>query len=240
MRSLLFAIVLAASAARADFLPKDPRFGETIAQTFCAFQSVLSIEPQRTADSLVMRMQMGDAFTPAGPPCNVRYTLHNDVPPGTYQVVQEGWGFSTFRRVQGSVTVSAGVQAVPAFTGLSGNWFDPAGPGRGLNIVQGASGALFVLWLDHGIPPNWDFPAPHSPSWLVMPSGRWITPTTFRGLLYSSRGSPANQRWDPAALTSAPFGFAALTFSNANELSLDADFVDTPLKRTATLKRFAF
>jgi hypothetical protein len=41
-------------------------------------------------------------------------------------------------------------------------------------------------------------------------------------------------------LSSVPFGFASLAFNNADELSLDAEFLDSPAKRKATLKRFAF
>jgi hypothetical protein len=157
--------------------------GETVAITGCFVNGNYGTQARMTTDALVMwvsiRPDSGffDGF------CGAAYALFPNVPAGTYRVGVELSYPGTGPAWLGTLIVAAGGPATPAFTRLSGNWFDPAGPGRGLNIVQGASGALMVLWLDHGIPPTYEPQAPQAPSWLVMPSGQWTTPTTFRGLL---------------------------------------------------------
>ena len=250
-RFLLAGLALANLAANAqvttfaDFMPKEAYAGETVVQTFCSNQSVRSVEAQRGADSLVMRMEMGDGFSLSPSHCTLKFALFDGVAPGTYQVAREGWGWSTFRSVTGSVRVLPAGAAAPAHTNLSGNWFDPAAPGRGLNIVQGASGKLLVVWLDHGLTFR-DFSGlPSTPNWFVIPSGQWIAANKFRGILYRSFGSPAAVEWSAANARSEPLGLGTLTFASSTEVTFQVEFMTTTDfasggGHTATLKRFSF
>lgn len=243
LASLAFA---AALSARADVMPRDAHLGETIVQTVCSNQGIRSAHSIVSEGTLVMRTDMSDAFGFAGH-CTRSWVLHAGVPAGTYEVVQEGFGFTNFRRSDGTLTVRPTGLASPTHRSLSGNWFDPAGPGRGFNIVQGASGALMVVWLDHAFeaPGVVNFGEPADPNWLVITAGSWIAPDTFRGILYRPLGTPAALPWDPSAARMEPVGLGTLTFSSDRDATFRADFLDTASTRTsagytARVKRFAF
>lgn len=245
IRPFLVAFVaVAALGARADFLPREAHVGETIVQTVCSVQAIRSTRSIVASTTLTMRTEMSDAFAAVG--CGVYSVLHQGVPAGTYDVVQEGYGFTTFQRVDGTLTVKPAGLASPAHRALSGNWFDPAAPGRGFNIVQGASGALLVVWLDYGFEfSSLTVVEPVEPNWLVITAGSWIAPNTFRGVLYRMRGTAAALPWDPAANRSEPVGLGTLTFSTDSEATFQADFLNTAstLNRphyAATIRRYAF
>lgn len=138
----------------------------------------------------------------------------------------------------------------PQYRRLNGNWFDPAAPGTGVNIVQGVSGALFAAWATHG--PRGDnlerglvngTPEYAFGGWYVMSEGLWIAPNVFRGPLYQTRGETVERPWDPAKLAMSPVGFAKFTFTNEQEVRFEAVLThgtDSHFTTTQTLRRFRF
>jgi hypothetical protein len=152
----------------------------------------------------------------------------------------------------GALTVSPGTPATPRFGALSGNWFDPAEPGWGVNIVQGVSGALFAAWMTYDYDDNTASPpAVHMPLWLVMSAGRWVAPDTFRGVAY--RTYPPDTRRGESAIRVVPAAHVTLTFESRDSvrfvgvMAYDARYlsglqdVGMPLMTvTRTLRRFIF
>lgn len=98
---------------------------------------------------------------------------------GSYRVDFQRMTPSILRPIQalGPVSVADEIPpAEPAFRNLSGLWWDPTRPGRGLDVSQGESGRLFVFWYTYG--------EDRAGTWLSLSSGRWISPTEYRGLVY--------------------------------------------------------
>jgi len=114
--------------------------------------------------------------------------------------------------------------SLPQYSGLTGNWYHTNEPGWGLNILQNGSGQLFAIWLTYqpATPP--DSPRPRLPNLgLVMPSGRWISPTQYRGVLYATFGSPVTQPFVASDSRVVPVGFASLEFVSASEARFTAE-----------------
>ncbi|HYC36626.1 MAG TPA: hypothetical protein VEC19_09410 [Usitatibacter sp.] len=148
-----------------------------------------------------------------------------------------------------------GAPATPQYRRLNGNWFDPAAPGTGVNLVQGRSGALLAAWLTHP-PPDLDpwssmLPPASGPNtfggWYVMSEGRWVSPTVFRGPLFITYGPPSDRPWDGSMLSAQPAGFAQFTFVGPEEMRFEATVMNGHLNRnqgtvsvTQTLRRFRF
>lgn len=122
----------------------------------------------------------------------------------------------------------------PAFTTLSGMWFKPDEPGTGMNLVQGQQGNLFAVYMGY---------AEHSgnPAWLVMPGGRWVTPTRFRGVVYETEGTPMSGAWVASAYQAHGRGLLTLEFTSASDVTftLETPSVgnnDTPYFMLRTLR----
>ena len=172
---------------------------------------------------------------------------------GQYQVVlKRAGGFGgPIASILGSIQVTAAQgPAQPAFRGLSGNWFDPDESGWGMNIVQGDSGALFAAWLTYlPVLPSESF-TQRSGMWLVMPEGRWISATQFRGILYSTAGTTVSRPFNPVDLAVTPVGYVSLDFSGSTQVAmkaeaavvgLDSPFaLYTPIVKEASIRRFQF
>lgn len=130
--------------------------------------------------------------------------------------------------------------ATPQFRTLSGNWFAPSENGIGLNIIQGASGQLFSIYFTYR--QGAGFLA--EPQWFSIPGGKWITPTTFQGLLYETRGAPLDKAFTTANFKLRPVGTLTLVFASADrvdfdaQLTLDASF--TLIRKQITLQRQSF
>ena len=85
----------------------------------------------------------------------------------------------------------AAAQSVPAanYTDL---WWNPSESGWGISFTQHASGQAFVVWYTYD-PRETNSAGRASPLWLVMPGGRWTSPTRFTGDVYVTLGQPFNQ-----------------------------------------------
>jgi hypothetical protein len=111
-------------------------------------------------------------------------------------------------------------------TGLAGNWFNPVESGWGVNVLESGS-QLFVVWFDQGDPfsdaRSGDVPwslAKFS-TWRVLSGGRWISPTTFRGVLYETRDGTYPGGPSTVARVYA-VGHASLTFTPSGEMDFTA------------------
>ena len=133
--------------------------------------------------------------------------------------------------------------AAAAYAGLSGNWFDPNESGWGMNIVQGDSGALFAVWLTYLPIFEGDAGGRKDGMWLVMPAGRWISPTQFRGLLYATSGTAASRPFKPGDLAVTPAGYVSLELSSATQATMKAGAavgLFAPFAKEAAIRRFQF
>ena len=180
----------------------------------------------------------------AVPFCTSIYAAVPGLSAGTYGASFTDPAYFSRTYPMGSVTVrDAGPAASPQFRGLSGNWFDPAQSGWGVNLVQGNSGALFAAWMAYTI--DYSLPAGSSgkPFWVVMSSGRWLTPTKFRGLFYHTTGPYLSSSFNPAAVKALPAGVGTLEFTSSTEVRFEGviafeGYPHTPV--VGTLRRFAF
>ena len=85
-------------------------------------------------------------------------------------------------------------------------WASTDGAGHGLSVVQHRSGNVFALWATYD-------EASGTPTWLMIPGGRWQSGTRFAGELY--RADRAGGR-----LGVEPVGSATITFE-AGEATLE-------------------
>ena len=262
--ALLFVAALASADASAHTFtasPPDPTAGEELLLSVdMAFGS--SVKSLVSAEARVDGVQIIVTATIAGPDFAVGSSVHAAVATpgleaGAYEV------FLVVRQVVagtsdlvisppvflGRVFVASSAAATPLYSGLNGNWFDTGSPGWGANIVQGISRALFAGWFDYEPRFSSDatFADPQDGTWRVMTSGKWITPTLFRGVVYTTRGTPSNLAWNPASLQVAAAGYLTLTFSSGTQALFEAQsFVSRPaglaqhFQRRATIRRFQF
>lgn len=147
--------------------------------------------------------------------------------PGYYIVTEKrhDTGSGAVQQTQvGAITVgpSPGTHA-PQFAGLTGNWYAPDEAGTGLNILQNEQGQLFAIWLTFQPVTDTASPPARVPNLaLVMPSGRWISPTEFRGLLYATRGTPVQVPFVAVDSRVVPVGYASLNFTSETEAVFSA------------------
>ncbi len=123
--------------------------------------------------------------------------------------------------LSGFRTLAPRPAATPTFRSLSGNWFAQAENGTGWNIIQGANGNLFAVWFNYR---TTAIPEPAAPLWLVAPGGKWVSPTSFRAVLYETRGSTFDVAFDPARFGVRPVGIVTFDFVDANTVDFNAQF----------------
>jgi hypothetical protein len=147
----------------------------------------------------------------------------------------------------GVVTVAPGEAASPARRDLTGNWFNRDEPGWGLNIVQGDSGKLFIAWVMYS--PTDNSSASYSfvtyGHWLIVPDGRWLTPTTWRGVAFQTLNVAMFEPDDAKLLQATPAGYVEISFTGAGEATMRGRFivgttVEPMIEKHATLRRFEF
>jgi hypothetical protein len=258
----LCVLAMGSAAAQLRVYPPDPQPGEDVvlilappASALLPGQVMKSIRLQ-SAESGEILIRFDTTYAQSPP-----YPLGSGAMPVVLPAPQAGDYRLIFQHEQGldrvqvdSIEIqrpAASAPATPARRGVTGNWFDPAQPGWGVNVLESDSGPqLFAVWLDYM---NWDYFGPISnpgpeywtrgTSWRVMSGGRWITPTTFRGVLYQSWDG-TNPGGASKRATLLPVGYATLTFLDSGEMSFKAamrsGFSFREVTREARLRKQAF
>lgn len=102
--------------------------------------------------------------------------------------------------------------AAAPFEDFTGMWSDPAEPGWGLSIIQGASnrvfGALFA------------YDAEGKPTWLVMPEGAWRTTSVYEATAYRTTGTAIYHPYDASRSSLNPVGSARIEFGRDGQATL--------------------
>lgn len=256
MRPLLVLLTLAVAAMplaaqEPRVLPIDPQAGESFAvvsaysfmRPVCHFVTGSS----RANSSTVTIEQPQSPFGQVEPDGRRGWCRYGapiaGLPAGAYKVIvpplqNDNGIFGQAPPFEIALAISPSSATAPRYRDLDGNWFNPAQPGWGMNLVQGDSGALFGVWLTYVEINSLD---PNPSEWMVMPEGRWISPTRFRGLLYASAGRPVQQ--PPAASRVAPIGMVTLDFPSQERMTFSvvrANIAGEWKQSQSTLQRFEF
>lgn len=90
-----------------------------------------------------------------------------------------------------ALALPAAAQSTPA-ANYTDMWWNPSESGWGISFTQHSSNQAFVVWYTYD-PRETLATGRAKPLWLVMPGGRWVTPTRFTGDVYVTLGMPFNQ-----------------------------------------------
>ena len=90
-------------------------------------------------------------------------------------------------------------------------WWAPSESGWGVHITQQFQ-TLFAGW--------YTYDASGKPTWLVLPGGSWISPTTYSGTLYRTASSATGRALDQGVVSTTAGGSATLLFSDADNAEL--------------------
>lgn len=251
MRAVIFvaaALAAFAAAAQQRVFPSDPQDGETFALVWAYAYGGTSYFTTTSAqrDGAVITVAQPQVPGGAATQWSRFGATIAGLGIGTYSV-RGGPYVNTIptaylgtRAFESTVTVVPGAPASPQYRELDGNWFDPAQPGWGVNLVQGDSGALFAVWLGYS-DRNFYGMANYPATWLVLPAGRWVSASTFRGLLYESAGTRITEPVRSSQVS--PVGMATLEFLGEDRVRLRtirATNTGEWVERESILRRFAF
>jgi hypothetical protein len=94
--------------------------------------------------------------------------------------------------------------AVPAenFTGV---WWNPAEPGWGASVMQGATGGAFVT--------VYAYDADGTSMWIAMPDPKWQSARVLEGTLYITHSQPLEATYDAAKFAAAAAGTGRIEFA---------------------------
>ncbi len=101
-------------------------------------------------------------------------------------------------------TTSTGTNTLGPQENYSDLWWNPAESGWGLSITQHGT-MIFAAW--------YIYDDAGRPSWVVMPGGRWTSPTQFAGDLYTVTGPDPTGPFDASQVVRTQAGSATLTFA---------------------------
>jgi len=247
--ALLF---LAAAHANAQgqlkFLPENPVGGEDFLMVFegtvgwtPAIVTGTAIEVQPD-NQIFFSITVGGGETSAEA-SDFRAVRSVNLAPGTYQLTVRIFGTFTWFVVRTITIPPPSLPITPQFRALTGLWWLPAESGSALNLTQGDSGKLFALWYNY-LPDT--TASVTANTWYNMSAGRWITPTEWRGLLYTATGPRLNGTFSPSAVGLQAVGLMTIRASSLDSITMDAQvFAGTvppipQISKTKTLQRYAF
>ena len=113
----------------------------------------------------------------------------------------------------------------------SGLWWNPSLGGMGVSLTQHESGQIFAVWFTYA--------TDGSPTWYVMPGGKWEQRHRFDTTIFTARGMPAGAGWDPTRHSTTRVGTATLAFDQGTQLTLRFQF-DDGRQGEVVLERQAF
>ena len=105
-------------------------------------------------------------------------------------------------------SLAAWLKAAPAaaptenFTGM---WWNPAEPGWGASLVQGATGGVFAT--------VYAYDADGTSMWIAMPDPKWKTARVLEGTLYLTHGQPLEAAYDAAKFSMVAAGTGRIEFA---------------------------
>ena len=176
-----------AHAQTAQVQPANPVAGEDFVITittppFCRQPSFTTVT--YSFQTVAVTTRFDEDSSCAGIPARSQVVIvtANVASAGTYAVNYQRTTATTLTPISTIATFQVGPAnpgVPPQHRGLTGLWWNPAEPGRGLNVTQGDSGLLFLFW--------YTYLEDRSAIWLNMSNGRWISPTEFRGVLYATK-----------------------------------------------------
>ena len=156
---------------------------------------------------------------------------------GNYEVRYRSANSSGSR---GTLSIAAPSTATRTPVVLGGLWYVPQQPGWGLNIIEGESGQLFLIWFTYsrGVA----IANRGAASWYVGSSGKWVTPTRFVAPIYSALGPVLGVPFDPALVRLTPLGIATIDVASANTLTFSVDGAEPTVQThfTRNLTKFRF
>ena len=107
----------------------------------------------------------------------------------------------------------AAAQAVPE-QNWSDMWYDTAESGWGLSFMQHReTNQVYAVWYTYD--PRARDSSGFRPLWIVMPGGKWTTPTSITGDVYVLTATPVPQPWVPGNLKIDPVGTFTISFSGS-------------------------
>lgn len=152
-------------------------------------------------------LRSGPFFDPAPPP-RIDEFLLGQFPAGAYTVnVHRDNGAGTvdsLGTVAFNVSSNAASRQSPPFANFSDLWWNPQQSGWGLNVIQHASGNLFVTWFAYR--------GDGQPGWYVVPGGSWTQGSVFQGGLYWATGPVVGNAFDAAKVKLVYAGTAKIAF----------------------------
>jgi hypothetical protein len=141
---------------------------------------------------------------------------------GTYDLVDRAFsGGTSTSRPDGQVTIkAAGSKARPSFS-LAGLWWVPSQPGWALNISEGDSGQLFLVWYTYSSSDSTS--ATGNPFWFFASGGQWNDGNRFTGALSVGYGSPTTRAFDASKGSVTTFGLATVVVQSPDTITFDVE-----------------
>ena len=107
----------------------------------------------------------------------------------------------------------AAAQVVPS-ENWSDMWYNAGESGWGLSFMQHReTNQVFAVWYTYD--PRARDASGFKPLWVVMPGGKWTTPTSITGDVFVTTGTPVPQAWVPGNLKLDPVGTFTISFSGS-------------------------
>jgi hypothetical protein len=153
--------------------------------------------------TITVTLRHGAALSPP-PPVRTNEFMLGQFPEGSYRVdVMLDQGTSTVAVGSTSFSVAPTRAGGAPLADVTDLWWNASESGWGLNVVQHASGNLFMTWFAYD-------PSGQA-AWYVVPGGTWDA-GGFTGSVYRTTGPVVGDTFDPAAVTRTLVGSARLTF----------------------------
>jgi len=196
---IAFGACLASAAGAETFIyPAEPVTGQDFVVQVTAFEGCIPQNMTAQVSGSTITLDYGStgdcsfAVLPPRPPLDFVVRVSS---PGTYDMVYRLVGSGTpTPHSAGQVTVkAAGSTARPSFS-LAGLWWVPSQPGWALNISEGESGQLFLVWYTYTTSDSTAVVG--LPSWYFASGGQWNDGNRFTGPISTAIGSPTTRAFD--------------------------------------------
>jgi hypothetical protein len=218
----LLLLMAADAAAQVTVNPSAPRLQETVRMQIAEGQlgSTTDIFDFRdtgitmSANKITVSLVRSQQVAAPQPSPRIDVAL-GQFPTGAYQVdvrVESPEG-AILRSVGSAFFSVASPGADDPVRNVTDLWWDPDESGWGLNLVQHASGTVFATWFVYD--------GDTTPSWYVVPEGRWTSGSTYTGPVYRTSGPNFCYQDEPCP--GLGFNPAAVTRTLVGEMGFTID-----------------